>query len=124
MLTPRILYPLSVSPISPSDIDSLESLAMRYILPKLHLAPTASRLLVTSALGGGGLGWTSWRTQVTVRKAHLASHLAFHADPEMRALFQAMRFHLQESEQNGRERVGELSPLDSGKSFPPPPTPG
>jgi len=91
VLIPRVMYPMSVAPFTPNQIRTLESRALKWILPKLGLTPTFSRDLLHSPLEWGGFGWDAWTTRVTDLKSNLAMDMSQHMDPTIRGCWLAMK---------------------------------
>ena len=91
VLLPRVLYPLTVATFTPDQIRSLESRALRWILPQIGLPRTFSRALIGSPLDRGGLGWSRWTVRVAALKSGLAMELAEHPSPCIRGTWASMR---------------------------------
>ena len=91
VLIPRVMYPMSVAPFTPKQIQTLESRALRWILPKVGLTPSFSRDLLRSSMEWGGFGWDAWTSRVATIKSELASDMANHPDPVVRGSWMSMR---------------------------------
>ena len=106
VLTPRVIYPLTLAAVSAAQIDALESKVLGWVLPKLGLRSSYARRLVGSERGVGGLGWVRWHTRVALARRRLATDLCYHSDPSVRLMWWSLRARHYDQSQSDRRTLG------------------